>query len=100
MLAAAAAGFGAVGPQVGAPAPLLQIAPAPGAQPGGAMHAPQGGIGTMLQAMLRRGGLGGFGVLKPTYRKNTGYSCAEGARRKRRQRNALRSKGQFRKAVR
>lgn len=33
-------------------------------------------------------------------RKRSGWSCAEGKRRKARQRNKLRSKGQFRKAVR
>lgn len=97
---AAAAGIGSLGPQVGPEARLLQMTQPPGAQPGGAQQAPQGGIGTMLEALLgyRRAGAGGF--RKPTYRRNTGYSCAEGSRRKTRQRNKLRSKGQFRKAVR
>lgn len=56
----------------------------------------QMGVGEMTP----RESTGSSGGVPTHHRKRGGWSCAEGKRRKTRQRNKLRSKGQFRKAVR
>lgn len=98
MLAVAAAS--GLSPLYGAKVPLL-VGPsvqAPGPRVGG-MTAPQGGIGTLLNAIQAVGG-GTYGrPPRPRFKKQ-GWSVAEGRRRARRRRNQLRAKGRYRQAVR
>lgn len=93
-LAASMPGFG-----VRVATPQVQVGPQASAQPGGSMTAPQGGIGTMLGTLLN-GGLGGTSRPPRNKKKGLGWSVSEAKRRSTRKRNKLRSKGQFRKAVR
>jgi hypothetical protein len=80
-------------------APQVQVGSPATAQPGGSMTAPQGGIGSMLGTLLN-GSLGGPSRPPRNKKKGLGWSVAEAKRRAVRKRNKLRSKGQFRKAVR
>lgn len=67
---------------------------------GGGMTTPQGGIGTLLQAIGHaRGSNAGAGFIKPRYTR-PGHSVAHGQRMAQKRRNRLRARGQFRKAVR
>lgn len=100
LLLAAAMAAGAMGPQVGAPGNQVQVQQQRTAGPAGSLAVPQGGIGSLLGAMLQSGGGRGWGVRRPTFRNYNGYSCAEGKRRARRVRNKLRAKGQHRSATR
>lgn len=61
--------------------------------------APQGGIGTLLNALAHSGG-GSAGGWRPKYKKERGPGHLAAKRLKRRRRNQLRAKGQHRKAVR
>lgn len=98
MLALAAAA--GLAPIYGAKAPTFgQSVQAPGQRVGG-MTAPQGGIASLLNAIGHVGG-GAYGQPpRPRFKRNTGYSVAEGRRRSRRRRNQLRAKGHHRSAVR
>ncbi len=60
---------------------------------------PQGGISSLLEAVLMGRGHSGGAAYKPTY-GGRGHTVAHGRRMARKRRNVLRSKGQFRKAVR
>lgn len=94
-VAAAALGVAMPGMQPLKPSGLNAIAP----HAQGSTQAPQGGIGTLLQAMLAYGNARGYGYRKPTY-GGRGHSVAHGQRMARKRRNQLRAKGQYRKAVR
>lgn len=99
---AAAALAGAMVPIYGGKAPMFgqSVSQQGGQRVTGGMTAPQGGIGSMLGAILDGRGSSSGSTRPPRFNKRTGWSCAEAKRRKRRFRNKLRAKGQFRKAVR
>jgi hypothetical protein len=101
-LAAVAAAAGLVGSPLGQSVNLLQVrsATAPNAKAPGGMQLPQGGIGSMLGALLDGRGYGGGRFHQHKYKGARGHSVAEGKRRARRSRNRLRARGQFRAAVR
>lgn len=99
MMAMAAAAL-AMGSQFAPASSTPQGFNAPGVRILGGMTAPQGGIGSMLGAMMNSTGGPGANHGKPRYTNRGGWSCAEAKRRKVRTRNKLRSKGQHRKAVR
>lgn len=71
---------------------------APGPHGVAGQQAPQGGIGSLFDSMRATGGAGGF--TRPRYKKARGPGHLAAKRIKRRQRNKLRAKGMFRKAVR
>lgn len=96
-IAAVAAAMAA--PQVGVAPSAEPIARPTQAQPQGGMHTPQGGIGTLLQALMGGRGFGGATGWRQRY-IGRGYSVAHGRRMATKRRNRLRAKGQFRKAVR
>jgi hypothetical protein len=100
LLIAAALAAGLMGPQSQAPGRVLQVTQqgGGGAQPVGTL--PGGGIGTLLGDMLRSGGNAGGGFVRPKYQKDRGPGHLAAKRLKRKRRNKLRAKGQFRQAVR
>lgn len=99
VLLAAVAAAALAGPQIGS-APGTQVFQAPpSAQPQGGMHVPQGGIGSILQALMGGRGFGSNTGWRQRY-IGRGYTVAHGRRMAAKRRNRLRAKGQFRKAVR
>lgn len=93
----AGAALGMAMPPMNAPAQAGLNPLMPKAQ--GGVTAPQGGIGTLVQAMLGTGGGYGGGPARPNYRRG-GYTVAQGKRAARKRRNVLRARGQYRRAVR
>lgn len=100
-LFAAIAAAALAGPQIGsAPGTVHAFkAQQPTAQPQGGMHVPQGGIGSILQALMGGRGFGSNTGWRQRY-IGRGYTVAHGRRMAAKRRNRLRAKGQFRKAVR
>lgn len=80
------------------PTRALQAQPTPNQLPGGATT-PAGGIGSTLGDVVRKQSYGG-GFYEPRYRKERGPGHLAAKRLKRKRRNRLRAKRQFRKAVR
>lgn len=96
MAAAAALALPGVAKMPGA---QVQLTPPNAPQGAGGTQSPQGGIGSLFDA-FRSGGNAGAGFHRPKYQKERGPGHLAAKRLKRKRRNKLRAKGQFRKAVR